>query len=348
MAGHGRYNEHSAPQRVAGDIGAQLLANAAAAIPVDGGRGLVIADYGSSQGRNSLDPMRAAIQHLDGRLESSAPISVVHTDLPENDFAALFTTLRDHPGSYMRVRPNVFGFGAGVSFYEQIFPAGWISLGWSSIAVHWISRVPVNIRAHIFSPLAAPEERAAFAEQSAADWRAFLTHRAQELVAGGRLVVVGSGADDTGRSGAEGLLELANRVLRDMVGQEILSPAEYEGMAVPTYYRTEDEFTAPLHDGPLADLLDLESCSSTALSDPLWAEYERTGDLTRYAAGASEFLRAFSEPALFGSFAATWSQEAATKMADEFYGRVTAAIMASPREAACAWRLVVLSIVRRG
>ena len=55
---------------------------------------VVIADYGSSQGRNSLRPMRAAIAVLRGRFGSERPICVTHTDLPGNDFSTLFQTLR--------------------------------------------------------------------------------------------------------------------------------------------------------------------------------------------------------------------------------------------------------------
>ena len=47
---------------------------------------IVIADYGSSQGKNSLRPMKAAISALRQRVPLDRAISVVHTDLPGNDF----------------------------------------------------------------------------------------------------------------------------------------------------------------------------------------------------------------------------------------------------------------------
>ncbi|HTZ86096.1 MAG TPA: hypothetical protein VMB05_05450 [Solirubrobacteraceae bacterium] len=353
MAGDGLYNQHSQPQHVADDDGLPLLERACEAVPLADGDAIVVADYGSSQGRNSLSPMASAIKALRGRLGPATPISIVHTDLPSNDFAALFTTLASDPQSYLRDSENVFAYAAGRSFYERLFPASQVAIGWSAITVHWLSAVPVPLREHIFSPLGTPEERAAYAARAAEDWRHFLEHRAAELVPGGQLVIVGSGADEHGRSGAEGLLDLANGALREMVSEGTLSPAEYERMVVPTYYRSRAEFLAPLEEGstegtaPLAGSLSLEECSETDLADPLWAEFEQSRDVAEYAASASEFLRAFSEPSLFAAIAAERFAGQATKLADEFYARVREAIAQRPADARCAWRLMLLRIAKR-
>jgi hypothetical protein len=63
---------------------------------------IVIADYGSSEGRNSLAPLRVAIEVLRQRIGKKRAISVVHTDLPGNDFGALFQMLASDPASYLR------------------------------------------------------------------------------------------------------------------------------------------------------------------------------------------------------------------------------------------------------
>jgi hypothetical protein len=343
MAGGGAYNRHSQPQHAAGDDGLPLLRRACEAVALDGGSDLVVADYGSSQGRNSLVPMRAAIESLRPRLDPSAPISITHTDLPGNDFAALFTTLQTDPESYLRADANVFAYAAGRSFYERLFSDARVTLGWSSIAVHWLSAVPVPLREHIFSPLGTTEERAAYAARAAEDWQRFLDHRSQELAPGGQLVIVGSGADEHGRCGAEGLLDLANDVLRELVAEGSLSAAEHEAMVVPTYYRTRQEFLAPLRQ---SSALALEECAEAALADPLWTAYEQSGDLAEYAASAADFLRAFSEPSLFGAIAAERSAQDARKLADLFYTRVREAIAARPAEARCDWRLVLLRLAK--
>ncbi|HUA74897.1 MAG TPA: hypothetical protein VL988_09085 [Solirubrobacteraceae bacterium] len=345
MAGGGVYNQHSQPQHVAGDDGLPLLERACEAVALDGARtDLLVADYGSSQGRNSLAPMRAAIGSLRRRVAPEAPISIVHTDLPGNDFAALFTTLQADPESYLRADANAFAYAAGRSFYERLFPASRVTLGWSSITVHWLSAVPGPLHGQIFSPLGTREERAAYAARAAQDWERFLAHRREELVPGGQLVIVGSGADERGRCGAEGLLGLANEALRELVADGSLSAAEYEAMVVPTYYRTRQEFLAPLERGP--GPLALEECSETALEDPLWARYEQSGDLAGFAAGAADFLRAFSEPSLFAAIAAARGAAEATGLADEFYARVREAIEQRPADARCAWRLVLMRLAK--
>lgn len=347
MAGDGVYNEHSTPQHVAGELGLDLLTGAAQAVPVDAADAVTLADYGSSQGRNSIAAMRAAISVLRERLAAARPIVVTHTDLPDNDFAALFRTLRDAPESYLRDAECVYAFAAGRSFYEQIFPADSVVIAWSSIAVHWLSRAPVPILRHIFSPLASEEQRRAYAAQAEEDWQRFLTHRGAELRRGGRLVVVGSGASPDGRSGAERLLDLANTVLLELVDEGILDKGDYERTVIPTYYRTREEFTRPLREEPLVGVLELESCSEAALRDPLWSEFQRTADRRDYATKVSDFLRAFSEPSLFGSVARLRSTDVAADIADRFYARVRDAIERQPEDAATAWHLVLMSMVRR-
>ncbi len=185
-----------------------------------------------------------------------------------------------------------------------------------------------------------------YAARAAEDWQVFLGHRLEELQQGGQLVVVGSGADENGRSGAEGLLGIANDVLREMVAEGALSREEYEQMVVPTYYRTLDEFIEPLGKPTPAGSFELQEHSQTDLADPLWASYERSDDVAAYAKGVADFLRAFSEPSLFAGVAAERSAQAAAKLADEFFGRVAKAVAKRPEEARCDWRLVLLRVAK--
>jgi hypothetical protein len=346
MAGDGVYNRHSEPQHAAGDLGIEMLGRAAESVPLKPGRPITIADYGASQGHNSLGPMQTAIRALRGRAAARVPISIVHTDLPSNDFGSLFTALEHDPQSYLRHSSDVFAFAAGRSFYEQIFPPASVTIGWSSITVHWLSAVPARIRNHIFTPLADPPERSELARRAADDWRRFLVHRSDELVPGGQLVIVGSGADEHGRSGAEALMQLANAVLGEMVAEGALRRAEYEQMVIPTYYRSRGEFTDVLGDPSMAGTLSLEECSEAALSDPLWASYQASGDTGDFAIKATAFLRAFSEPSLFSVLAAQRPQEEVDQIADEFYVRIRDSIERRPQEAECAWRLILFRLAK--
>ncbi|MFO1039428.1 MAG: hypothetical protein U1E45_21495, partial [Geminicoccaceae bacterium] len=121
MLGKGAYNGNSRPQAHAAALGVELFAAAAARIEPAGGP-VVIADYGSAEGRNSLAPISAAIRAI--RQRHDGAITVIHLDRPENDFSSLFTLLRTDPGSYLAGQPNVFPLACGGSFYEQMLPPG--------------------------------------------------------------------------------------------------------------------------------------------------------------------------------------------------------------------------------
>jgi hypothetical protein len=138
MEGRGVYDEHSLAQHSAGSYGLPGLARAVADVApiLANATTVVVADFGAAGGRNELAPMSAAITQLrDTGL--TAPVVVVHTDIPTNDFTTLFETIEHSPQTYLDA-PDVYAFAAGRSFYERIFPADTLALGWSAIAVHWL------------------------------------------------------------------------------------------------------------------------------------------------------------------------------------------------------------------
>ena len=251
-------------------FGLPLLERAVEAVPLpDPGDAFEVADYGVAGGHNSMEPMRTVIEGVRRRATRDLAVSVFHTDLPTNDFDPLFTLLSS-PDSYLRGESNVFAYARGKSFYERLFPASQIHIGWNGIAVHWLSRVPATIPDHIWSTRATGAVKEAFARQSGVDWRSFLDHRGHELRPGGRLVVLGGASDEHGSSGAEGLLDMANAALQEVVDGGALRPDEYERMGVPTYNRTLEEFEAPFSEGSEDHVLELESSSEVALPDPFW------------------------------------------------------------------------------
>src|SRR5581483_589390 len=111
-----------------------------------------ISDMGCAQGRNSMTPMGAAISALRAR-SADVSVAVTHTDIPSNDFTSLFELLAS-PQSYLAGTSNVYAYAAGVSFYERIFAERTQTLGWNSIAIHWLSSVPCHIPDNIWSVFA--------------------------------------------------------------------------------------------------------------------------------------------------------------------------------------------------
>jgi hypothetical protein len=74
MEGGRAYAQHSRIPAAGGGLAIPLLEEAERRIALDAGdRPIAIADYGSSDGKNSLAPMRAAIAVLRGRVGQARP-----------------------------------------------------------------------------------------------------------------------------------------------------------------------------------------------------------------------------------------------------------------------------------
>jgi SAM dependent carboxyl methyltransferase len=300
MEGHGAYNRSSRVQAAGSSPAVLLLEKAAQQVSLAASpEPIVIADYGSSEGRNSLGPLSVAMSILRERIGQTRAISVVHTDLPGNDFSALFQTLASDPDSYLRDDPRAFPSAIGRSFYEQIMPDSSVTLGWSSWAVQWLSRVPALIPDQVqvaYSRDAAV--RAAFSEQAAKDWHCFLVHRAAELRPGGRLVILSMAVDDRGDFGYRASVEAIYRSLEDLVAEGFISTAEMCRMVIPTVGRSRDDFMKPFIETGSFEGLSIEELEIFCSEDRIWNEFEKHRDAATFGALWAAFSRASVGPTL--------------------------------------------------
>jgi hypothetical protein len=304
MEGGGAYNKNAKLPASGGTFALPLLENAARRIALDpDSQPIVIADYGSSQGRNSLSPMRVAIEVVRARLGSERPIFVYHEDLPENDFNALFQTLDKDPQSYVLNASNVFPCAIARSFYNSVLPPNHVHLGWSSYAAMWISRIPARIPDHFFVPRSTAAVRAAFDRQGAQDWERFLSLRADELRPSGRLVVTVPAADGDGIFGGENIVDHANATLAEMVDEGAITADERARMAIGAWPRRKCDLLAPFTRGGQFRDLRVEHCETNALADVAWADYERDGNKEAFAIKHALFFRAVFAPTLASALA---------------------------------------------
>jgi hypothetical protein len=168
MEGAGAYNKHAALPAGGASLALPFLETAVGNLALDvGPRPVVIADYGSSQGKNSLAPIQLAITHTRQRIGPSRPIMVYHIDQPTNDFNSLFEVLATDPGRYALDDPHVFPCAIGKSFYEQVLPDASVHLAWSSYAAVWLSRIPSLIPGHFMVLCSSGTVRAEFERQAA-------------------------------------------------------------------------------------------------------------------------------------------------------------------------------------
>ena len=311
MEGMGAYNKHARLPAGGAALALPLLERAVENAELDTGDGpVIIADYGSSQGKNSMAPLRVAIRALRHRLGLLRPIAVFHIDQPSNDFKTLFEVLDADPDRYVLNDPNVFPAAIGRSFYESVLPPGSVSVGWCSYAAVWLSRIPTLIPGH-FMPLRTTDTvRAEFDRQGAHDWQAFLSLRAGELRSGGRLIVVLPALADDGLSGFENIMDQANIVLAEMVADGAITPEERARMVLGSHPRRKRDLLAPFeHDGQFQHLT-VEDFEMSELPDAAWTDYERDGNREVLATKHARFFRSIFMPSLASALARVRSGDA--------------------------------------
>jgi S-adenosylmethionine-dependent carboxyl methyltransferase len=302
MEGNGAYNKHAKNQAAAAALATPLLEKAVGKMRLDPeDQPIVIADYGPSQGKNSLGPMRIAIENLRRRLGPSRPIVVFHIDQPSNDFNSLFEALNSDPGRYVLDEPNIFPCAIGRSFYEQVLPAGSVHLGWSSYAAQWLRSIPSAIPDHFWSARSTGAARAAFEHQAAEDWKAFLSLRASEMRPGARLVIVLPALAEDGSSGFAAFMDDANAVLQEMVDEGAITAQEWARMVLRSHLRRKSELLAPFAKEGQFQKLIVEDCEVSTVPDPVWAKYQQDGDKEALARDKALFFRSTFMPSLASS-----------------------------------------------
>ncbi len=265
---------------------------------------IVVADYGASNGLNSLLPIGAAIAVLRKRTRPDHSVLVAHTDSPDNDFSEMFRNLEHDPDSYLSRDRATFPSAVGRSFYSQILPSNSVNLGWSAWAIHWLSRVPCPIDGHIQVSQCSDEAvRSAFARQAAQDWHEFVAFRGRELCPGGRLVVMTTAIGDDGEFGYRPLLSAIVDTLAELAGSGLITDDELAAMCLPTVGRRAGDFAAPFAPSGRFEQLVVEHVDVFDADDRFWDRYRVDGDTAAFGAKWAGFARAAVFPAFLGALA---------------------------------------------
>ncbi len=285
-------------QAAGGAVAYPLLEQAARDIGVGSPeQPIVIADYGSSQGKNSMAPIQSAIEALRARVGRDQPIMVFHIDQPANDFNTLFGILADR-GSYSASDSNVHSCAIGKSFYDCVLPRNFVHIGWSAYAAVWLSRIPMAVPGHFVAVNSTGTVRAAFDRQGKEDWETFLTLRATELRQDGRLIVVLPALEDDGSWGSAGLMDHANAALSEMLEAGEITADQRGRMIVGIHPRRRNDLLAPFSPHGQFEGLVVEHCAISVVPHPAWSSYEKHGDRELLAAELALFFRSTFMPSL--------------------------------------------------
>ncbi|XP_010254768.1 PREDICTED: salicylate carboxymethyltransferase [Nelumbo nucifera] len=225
-------------------------------------QGLAVADLGCSSGPNTLSVIREIINAVEGMrrriLRPRTEFRVFLNDLPTNDFNSVFMTLPDFykelkNGTSDDGTPFVFISGVPGSFYGRLFPRSSLHFIHSSYSLHWLSRVPPTLydekgqsknKGQIYISKASPPSVSdAYLMQFREDLSLFLKSRSEELMPGGRMVLVflGRRGQDHLERGNAFLWELLARSLAVMVAQGEVEEEKLDSYDVHFYAASKDE-----------------------------------------------------------------------------------------------------------
>ncbi|CAF3630023.1 unnamed protein product, partial [Rotaria sordida] len=200
------------------------------ALNITNSTSLIIADFGSSHGQNSIQTMKIIIEYLTKMNKLRGSPLIIHNDLPMNDWTRLFQLLAED-NSYR-------GLANGCSFYEECLPRNCLSIAFSSASLHILSKKPCNINNHCYFHFANENEREIFKNQSKFDFNSFIKYRSQELQSGGILILNIPCVNENGEMGFNFYFDLIYKCAQLLT---ILTSQELIDFTIPFYLRSLSE-----------------------------------------------------------------------------------------------------------
>ena len=329
MSGGGQYSLATVGARHVIEAATPMVLDAIEALALQSiEAGFTISDMGTADAGTSLSMISGVIDAVSARVPQ-APITVIYSDQPRNDFNALIANVYGLGSfdSYLERRDDIFPLVSGTSFYRQIVPSGTLDIGFSATAMHWLSSKVCNISNHVQAVGAEGEELAAYRQQAHSDWRQILLHRARELKPGGKLVLINFARDEKGRylGNTDGInmFDTFNRIWLDFLADKRISREEYNNMTLPQYYNTVEEFSAPLLDPDEAVYqagLRLDHIETRIVKCPYAKSYSQHGDAQRFAEDYIPTIRSWNESIFLNALSNHRPIEERRKIIEDYYG----------------------------
>lgn len=319
------YDSHSTLQLEANQRNLQPLAAALIACSRPN-RPLILADFGSATGLNSMKTFTQALQTL--REVTQTEVQVVHVDLPSNAWTVLFTNAACSEYSYLTI-PGVYVAAVGRSNFERLFPDNHLSVGYSTFALHWLSSRGTSkhqLRRFCEEDSLCVSELHSIAM---ADLRSFLSYRAQELIPGGRLLI----QTPVSKLELDGFYEALKRMEDSgSIGAEVL-----ESFTIPWFLRSVEDYEAVVSEIPTFRIFQK---TITELIDPFYRKLQEDQDLETYASTVVQASRTATEKLFAEAFSRYGDRQ--TALLEEFYGQVREVVKAQAKPMHTKQMLLVL------
>ncbi|KAG5554138.1 hypothetical protein RHGRI_011871 [Rhododendron griersonianum] len=206
-----------------------------------------MADLGCSVGPNTFIAMQNVLEAMVDSNQTSKEFQVFFSDHVSNDFNTLFASLP----------PDRHYFAAGVpgSFHGRLFPKSSLHLVHSSYALQWLSEVPEELldkssvawnKGRINYTSASEQVATAYATQFAKDMDIFFSSRADEIAAGGIMILIMPALPDEvhhSKLPAGVLFRFLEQSLTEMVKAGSITEAQVDAFNLPVYAPTPTEMT---------------------------------------------------------------------------------------------------------
>ena len=342
MKGGGYYSAHTEGAKLtinrAGDMLFQHF-NARQVKQCD--RPFSIIDYGAADGGTSLEMITRLVNAVRGALPERE-MTVTYTDLPHNDFSALFQMLNaedDDTSNYFQSNRKVYVNCTGTTFYQQVVPDNTVDIAFSATAMHWLSGQPGIISDHVHAVSAKGEQWQNFCDYALNDWNTILLHRARELVAGGLLVMANFCIDEQsrylGNTGGVNMFDTFWSLWLDMADQGVITHSEAQKTTFPQFYKTIEQFCAPfLSTGSEVSKagLKLKTAFTGIVKCPYRAQFEIEGNADSFAENYVPTLRSWSERVFFNGLDASRPVDERHRIVNQFYENYKNLVRADPSE----------------
>ena len=289
----------------------------------------VLIDYGAADGGTTVGLWNQVLDRLHAN-QPTAHLTLIGNDLPSNDNVALAENLAlQIPRA---AKPTVLV--SARSFYEPSVAPDTVSFGFSATAMHWLSTSPgpLNTHTHVLASNDA-EALQRFTAQAMQDWTHILELRSRELKVGGRLLTVNLSRDEQGRylghNGGEtrNVHDQLHQIWRGMADEGLISEEQYRNGTVLNFYKSPEEFMAPLKDSgsaPYRNGLRLVDERTVYVKCPYRRRWNDDGDTATFAAGLMATIRSWSRHSFAGA--------AGDAAADTVFERLQQRISDAPSE----------------
>lgn len=301
-----------------------------------------IVEYGCAGGKNSLKPLHALIEGVWRVICSEHEISIILSDLPNNDFNVPMKVINDDR-VFQENKDRVFVTFRGQSFYERVVPSCTVDFGYSLISTHFLSKIPTTI-----SRIDPRDEkvRQQWSDQAAKDWKTFLQQRAREIKPLGHLVVVGTGYDPSSNKPPRHLFRQYSQIYEQMIKEGKLTQEEVDNTMLPFYARSLDEIRKGIEEVNMFHIDSLELKRSPCI---YYEKYMANGknDVKQFAFHIRESIRVVFQEALKASFSNSRSNEEKQKLVDEVMLRIEELVTKQPENFKMDLEMFYLLITRK-